>query len=115
MSFWRDQRVIVTGGAGFLGRRVAARLAHEGCASVAIPRRVDFDLRQPEAITRLYSEVRPTLVIHLAAEVGGIGANQKRPAEFFYDNLMMGALLLDQAWKAGIPKFVAIGTICAYP
>ena len=115
MGFWRQQRVVVTGGAGFLGRYVVARLQSAGCTSIAVPRKVEYDLRDLGAVMRLYRDVNPTLVIHLASVVGGIGANRARPAEFFYDNLMMGTQLLDQAWRSGIPKFVAIGTVCAYP
>lgn len=107
--------MLVTGGGGFLGRRVVARLEELGCRSIAAPRRSDYDLRQLADIARVYKDVDPTLVVHLAAVVGGIGANQARPAEFFYDNLLMGVQLLDQAWRHGVEKFVAIGTVCAYP
>jgi GDP-L-fucose synthase len=113
--FWTDQRVLVTGGGGFLGRRVVDRLRALGCAHVIAPRSADYDLRDADEIVRLYDDSRPTVIVHLAAVVGGIGANRERPAEFFYDNLMMGAQLLDRAWRAGIPKFVGIGTVCAYP
>ena len=115
MSFWRNQRVLVTGGGGFLGRQVVAHLHRLGCSHVVAPRSADYDLRESRDIVRLYDESKPTTVVHLAAVVGGIGANRERPAEFFYDNLMMGAQLLDRAWRAGIAKFVAIGTVCAYP
>ena len=115
MGFWAEQRVLVTGGGGFLGRRVVERLRTAGAGQVFAPRRVEFDVRRADDIARLYEATKPTLVIHLAAAVGGIGANQERPAEFFYDNLLMGVQLLDQAWRAGIAKFVAIGTVCAYP
>lgn len=115
MGFWTDQRVVVTGGGGFLGRPLVARLRALGCASVFAPRSAEHDLRRADHIERLFAETRPTLVIHAAAVVGGIGANRDRPAEFFYDNLIMGVQLLDRAWRAGIPKFVAIGTVCAYP
>ena len=115
MGFWTEQRVLVTGGAGFVGRQVVARLQERGCSAIFAPRRSEYDLRDLDAVTRLYDDVRPTLTIHLAATVGGIGANRARPAEFFFDNLMMGAHLLDQAWRKGVPKFVAIGTVCAYP
>lgn len=107
--------MLVTGGTGFLGRHVVERLKAVGCASIAAPRRAEYDLRDLSAVIRLYEEVNPTIVIHLAAVVGGIGANQAKPAEFFFDNLMMGTTLLDQAWRHGVPKFVAIGTICGYP
>ena len=115
MGFWDDQRALVTGGAGFLGRHVVERLRHAGCQLIVAPRRSEYDLRDPLAVSRLYKDTEPTIVIHLAAAVGGIGANQERPAEFFFDNLVMGTQLLDQAWRHGVPKFVAIGTVCAYP
>src|SRR5512138_2075936 len=115
MSFWSDQRVIVTGGTGFLGSRLTEALRGRGCVAVAGLGSADYDLRSVDEVARLYRELQPTLVIHLAAIVGGIGANRERPAEFFYDNLMMGAHLFHQAWRWGVPKFVAVGTICAYP
>ena len=115
MGFWSDQRVLVTGGAGFLGRRVVEGLRGLSCASIAAPPRAEYDLRKLDDVKRLYTHTRPTLVIHLAAAVGSIGANRARPAEFFHDNLVMGTQLLDQAWRFGVPKFVAIGTVCAYP
>ena len=115
MRFWSTQRVLVTGGSGFLGSHVVQRLRGLECAAVIAPPHADFDLREHADVIRLYRETKPTLVIHLAAVVGGIGANRERPGEFFYDNLMMGAHLLHEAWQAGVPKFVAIGTICAYP
>jgi GDP-L-fucose synthase len=115
MDFWPHQRVLVTGGGGFLGRRVVDRLRTVGAGTVFAPRSAEYDLRRVEDIVRLYDDTRPSMVIHLAAVVGGIGANRERPAEFFYDNLMMGVQLLDRARRAGIPKFVAIGTVCAYP
>lgn len=115
MSFWQSQRVIVTGGAGFLGSRVAALLAGRDCGEVIVPRSRQCDLRRGEDVVRLCEESRADMVIHLAAAVGGIGANQASPGSFFYDNLMMGVQLMEQARRFGIAKFVAVGTICAYP
>ena len=115
MSFWENQRVIVTGGSGFLGRHVVAGLKARGAGEVFVPRKEVYDLREQTAVLDLLHDVQPTLIIHLAALVGGIGANRERPAEFFYDNLMMGVQLLHESWRAGVDKFVAIGTVCAYP
>ncbi len=114
-NFWTDQKVVVTGSHGFLGRYVIHRLCERGCPAVSALRKSDYDLRDLNAVRQMYADLLPTLVIHLAAVVGGIGANRARPAEFFYDNLIMGAQLLDQAWQADVKKFVAIGTVCAYP
>jgi GDP-L-fucose synthase len=115
MYFWRDQRVVVTGGAGFLGSFVVEKLEQRGCGSVFVPRSQDYDLVSMEAVERLYDGVRPDLVIHLAARVGGIGANRANAGKFFYDNLMMGAQLMEVGRRRGLRKFVALGTICAYP
>src|ERR1700733_9798537 len=115
MSFWKDKRVVVTGGGGFLGRVVVDQLRHKGCKHITVPRSAQFDVRKTSAIRKLYTQTRPDMVIHLAAVVGGIGANRENPGKFFYDNLMMGVELMEQARQMGIPKFVAIGTICAYP
>ncbi len=114
-AFWRGKRVIVTGGAGFLGSVVVAQLRARGAAEIVAPRTRDYDLRDLGAIRRLLTDVRPHIVLHLAARVGGIGANREHPADFFYDNLMMGVQLLHESWQAGVEKFVAIGTVCAYP
>lgn len=114
-NFWQNRRVCVTGGAGFLGSFVTEKLKEKGAAEVFIPRVEQYDLVQPEAIERMYADARPDIVIHLAALAGGIGANRARPADFFYINLMMGVQLMHQAWLRGVEKFVAIGTICAYP
>ncbi len=115
MIHWHNQRVVVTGGAGFLGRHVVAALQRRDPADIFVPLRESYDLCRQEAILDLLHDARPTMVIHLAASVGGIGANRAHPAEFFYDNLMMGAQLLHESWRAGVDKFVAIGTVCAYP
>ena len=115
MTFWQDQHVLVTGGAGFLGQHLVKALEEKGAGKVTVPLIEDFDLRKIEAIKELLFESRPSIVVHLAAVVGGIGANRKRPAEFFYDNLMMGVQLLHESYKSGVSKFVGIGTVCAYP
>ncbi len=115
MNFWSDKRVVVTGGAGFLGSFVVEKLRQRGCTEIFVPRSRAYDLREKDAVERLYEEARPDLVIHLAAVVGGIGANRAHPGSFFYDNLMMGVQLMEYARRFGAPKFVAIGTICAYP
>jgi len=114
-SFWSDKRVIVTGGAGFLGSFVVEQLRAKGCRQIVIPRSQDYDLVQMEAVQRLYAEANPDIVIHLAARVGGIGANQANPGRFFYDNLLMGSQLMEVGRQLGLRKFVALGTICAYP
>ena len=113
--FWQNKRVVVTGGAGFLGSFVVEKLKARGAKEIFVPRSREYDLRRREAVQQLLAETRPDIVIHLAARVGGIGVNRAKPAEFFYDNLIMGADLLHESWRAGIEKFVAIGTICAYP
>lgn len=114
-DFWHAKRVWITGGSGFLGQVVARKLRERGCQFVFATGRKDGDLIELSAVQHLLSTIRPNLVIHLAAVVGGIGANRVHPAEFFYQNLMMGSQLMHESWKAGVDKFVAIGTICAYP
>jgi len=113
--FWSRRRVCVTGGAGFLGSYILDKLGNRGAKEVFVPHIEDYDLVQPEAVKRMLADSRADIVIHLAANVGGIGANRTRPAEFFYDNIMMGTQLIHESWKAGVAKFVAIGTVCAYP
>src|SRR5574341_424544 len=114
-NFWKDNRFVVTGGAGFLGSFLVDALKLRGAGQVFVPRKADYDLRQQDRILALLEETRPDVIIHLAAVVGGIGANREHPAEFFYDNLMMGAQLMHEAWRVGVRKFVTIGTVCAYP
>lgn len=111
----RGKRICVTGGGGFLGRRVVALLGERGCKDVFVVRRRDYDLVQQEAVARLYKDARPQVVIHLAAVVGGIGANRENPGRFFYENIMMGAQLIEGARANAIEKFVQVGTVCAYP
>jgi GDP-L-fucose synthase len=114
-SFWQDKRVCVTGGAGFLGSFVTKGLKERGAKEVFIPTIEKYDLVQIDSIKQMYADSKPDIVIHLAAMVGGIGANLEHPADFFYGNLMMGVQLIHEAWKLGVQKFVALGTICAYP
>ena len=108
-------RVVVTGGAGFLGQRVLAALEAHGCRNITIPRSREYDLREREAVRRLYRDSKPDLVIHLAAVVGGIGANRANPGRYFFDNAIMGIETLEQARLAGAQKYVGVGTICSYP
>ncbi len=116
MTFdWSSERVVVTGGSGFLGGFVLEELARRGARDVFVPRSRDYDLVDMAAVKRLYADARPTLLIHLAARVGGIGANRANPGRFFYENLMMGVQLIEQGRLSGLRKLVALGTICAYP
>jgi len=114
-SFWANRRVCVTGGAGFLGSFVTEKLRSMGAKEVFVPLIDDYDLAKLTDIQRMLSDCKPNLVLHLAALAGGIGANRARPADFFYVNIMMGVQLIHEAWKAGVEKFVAVGTICSYP
>jgi len=115
MSFWSQKRVVVTGGAGFLGSFVVEQLRMKGCQNIFVPRSKDYDLVRMDAVNQLYRDTTPDMVIHLAARVGGIGANQANPGRFFYDNLVMGAQLIEVGRQRALKKFVALGTICAYP
>lgn len=115
MGFWSNRSVMVTGGAGFLGSYVVEKLESVGCPGVFVPRSRDFDLRDRKGIRRCLDQAHPDLIIHLAAVVGGIGANRQNPGRFFYDNLIMGVELIEAARLRGVEKFVAIGTVCAYP
>ena len=111
---WSGRAVVVTGGSGFLGSHVVERLVTAG-ASVFVPRSHDYDLTKEGRVRAMYADARPEVVIHLAARVGGIGANQRAPGSFFYDNLLMGTLLIEHARRVGVAKFVCIGTVCSYP
>ncbi len=114
-SFWSPKSVLVTGAAGFLGMHVVQKLRGRGATRVFEPRSAEFDLREKEAIRRVLDWARPDIIIHLAAVVGGIGANRENPGRFFYDNAIMGIQLIEEARRAGVPKFVTVGTVCAYP
>jgi len=114
-DFFRDKRVVVTGGAGFLGSYVLEGLERRGCGDILVPKIEDYDLIQLSGIKRMYDDMEPEIVIHLAAVVGGIGANREHPGKFFYENLMMGVQLIEEGRLRNIEKFVAIGTVCAYP
>ncbi|MHC4658325.1 MAG: GDP-L-fucose synthase family protein [Planctomycetota bacterium] len=114
-GFFEDRRVVVTGGAGFLGGYVTKGLQKRGCKNILVPKIEDYDLVNTNDIVRMYEDMKPDIVIHLAAVVGGIGANREHPGEFFYKNLMMGVQLIEQGRIRNIEKFVALGTVCAYP
>lgn len=115
MSFWKDKRILVTGGAGFLGSFEVEKLKEKGCEHIFVPRSKDYNLVEMEAVKRVYKDSKPDIVIHLAARVGGIGANRMNPGKFFYDNLMMGVQMMEQARISGVEKFVTVGTVCSYP
>jgi GDP-L-fucose synthase len=112
---FEDKTIVVTGGAGFLGSFVVEKLQAAGCKHVVVPRSKQYDLREREPIERLFEDTRPEIVIHLAAVVGGIGANREQPARFFYENAAMGLQLIEAARNHGVEKFVCIGTVCSYP
>jgi GDP-L-fucose synthase len=112
---WPSERVVVTGGAGFLGGFILDELRRRGATDVVVPRSAEYDLVDMAAVKALYRDARPTIVLHLAARVGGIGANRDNPGKFFYDNLMMGVQLIEVGRQVGLKKLVALGTICAYP
>jgi GDP-L-fucose synthase len=111
----RDQRIVVTGGSGFLGSHVVDELSRRGARDVFVPRKKDYDLVERAACARLLATAKPDLVLHLAARVGGIGANRENPGSFFFDNLMMGVQLIEECRLAGVRKVVTVGTICSYP
>jgi GDP-L-fucose synthase len=115
MSFWHTRRVWVTGGGGFLGRRICARIAEREPEALFAPRRAALDLLDPPAIRSFLKEIKPNLVVHAAAVVGGIGANREHPGKFFYENAAMGIQLIEESRQAGVEKLVCIGTVCAYP
>ena len=115
MGFWQEKKVLITGGAGFLGSHVVEELKKQGCKNIFIPRKEDYDLTKIEAVKKVYHDSKPDIVLHLAAKVGGIGANSQSPGGFFYDNLIMGAQLIEEARLFGVKKFVMLGTVCCYP
>ena len=115
MIDWTRQRVTVTGGAGFLGSVICDKLRQRGCTQISVPRQVDYDLTEEANVVRMYDDFQPDVVIHLAAEVGGIGANRDHPGRFFYANMAMGMNLIEHGRRRGIKKFLQTGTVCAYP
>ena len=115
MNFWADKDVLVTGSTGFLGSHLLEKLRKQSPRSIFSPSSSEYDLVRQDDIARLLADARPNIVVHLAARVGGIGANRANPGKFFYDNLMMGVQLMEQSRQIGVEKFVALGTICAYP
>jgi GDP-L-fucose synthase len=115
MSWLASKRLTVTGGAGFLGSHVVRELQDIGCRDIFVPRSADYDLTRMNDVVRMYEDARPEVVIHLAAKVAGIGYIRERPGEFFHDNIMMGVQVMDQAWRLGVEKFVAISSACVYP
>ena len=114
-EFWRGRRFCITGGSGFLGSYVVEKAKARGAKEVFVPRIENYNLVERDAIQRMLRDAKPDVVLHLAANVGGIGANRARPAEFFFDNLMMGTQLMHESCQFGVEKFVAIGTVCSYP
>ena len=115
MNWLADKRIAITGGTGFLGSQVVKKLEEQGCQNIFVPGSKDYNLVENEAVKRFYQDARPDVVIHLAAVVGGIGANRENPGKFFYDNLMMGVQMVEQGRLFGVEKLTIIGTICAYP
>ncbi len=115
MGFWESRRVVVSGGNGFLGSFVAGKIREAGCRQLFLPRSAQYDLRTEDGVSRLFADTRPDIFIHLAAVVGGIGANREHPGKFFYDNAAMGLQTIEWARRNAIEKFVCLGTVCSYP